>query len=386
MESQKFLTFGQPDFGPEEGQEVLDSIAKRWLGTGPKVAQFEKDFIAYKNSAETQHAAALFSATAGLHLSCLAIGLKSGDEVITTPMTFCATVNAIIHAGGTPVLADIDSKTMNISPDEIKRKISPRTKAIIPVHFAGRPCAMDAIMDIAKANKLFVIEDCAHAIETEYKGQKAGCMGDLGVFSFYATKNLAMGEGGLVLSRNEDLVRKIKCLGLHGMSADAWKRFSDDGYKHYDVVAAGFKYNMMDLQAAIGLHQLQKLAINGLKRKKIWEIYLEEFKNLPMELPEKMQDFEKHAYHLFTVLIDEEKSGITRDAFLAAMGKAKLGIGVHYRSIPEHPYYQDRFGWKSSDYPNADRVGKQTVSLPLSPSLTESDVSRVVESVKNIFN
>lgn len=377
-----FLVFGAPAIEDAEIQEVINSMKSGWLGTGPKVAQFERDFAAYKDAT---YSAALNSCTAALHLSILASDVKPGDEVITTPLTFCATVNAIIHAGGTPVLADVDPLTMNISPKEIESRITARTKAILPVHFAGRPCDMDAIMDIAKRNNLKVIEDCAHAIETEYKGKKAGNFGDFGCFSFYVTKNIVTGEGGMVLAQKEEDIARIKVLGLHGMSKDAWKRFSDEGYKHYQVVECGYKYNMMDLQAAIGIHQLKRIEQYWQRRKEIWQRYNEAFSSLPLGLPADTEPDTRHAYHLYTVLVDEKKAGITRDAFLDGMTKENIGVGVHYLSVPEHPYYQQTFGWKPEDYPNAMRIGRQTVSLPISAKLTDRDVEDVIAAVKKVL-
>lgn len=373
-----FLVFGAPPIEDAEIQEVVDSMKSGWLGTGPKVARFEREFASYKGVELT---AALNSCTAALHLSILAAGIKHGDEVITTPMTFCATINAIIHAGGTPVLADVDSKTMNIDPEQIERRISPKTKAILPVHFAGRPCDMDAIMCIAKRHNLKIIEDCAHAIETEYKGRKAGTFGDFGCFSFYVTKNIVTGEGGMVLAKKEEDIARIKVLGLHGMSKDAWNRFSDEGYKHYQVVECGFKYNMMDLQAAIGIHQLKRVEDYWKRREEIWGQYNNAFYDLPIELPIDPAPDTRHAYHLYTIKIDEERTGISRDAFLNAMTAHNIGVGVHYLSIPEHPYYQKTFGWKPEDYPHAMKIGRQTISLPISAKLTDEDVGDVIEGV-----
>lgn len=378
-----FLVFGAPAIEDAEIQEVVNSMKSGWLGTGPKVAQFERDFAAYKGAT---YSAALNSCTAALHLSILASDVKPGDEVITTPLTFCATVNAVIHAGGTPVLADVDPVTMNISPKEIERKITAKTKAILPVHFAGRPCDMDAIMDIARRHNLKVIEDCAHAIETEYKGKKAGNFGDFGCFSFYVTKNIVTGEGGMVLARKEEDIARIKVLGLHGMSKDAWKRFGDEGYKHYQVVECGYKYNMMDLQAAIGIHQLQRIEKYWQRRLEIWQRYNTAFAGLPLGLPADQEPDTRHAYHLYTVMVDDKKAGISRDAFLDGMTKENIGVGVHYLSVPEHPYYQQAFGWKAEDYMNAMRLGRQTVSIPISAKLTDKDVEDVIEAVKRVFN
>lgn len=380
--SERFLVFGAPHFTQAEITDVIDCLQSGWISTGPKVELFERRFKQYKGST---YCAAVNSCTAALHLALIASGIRPGDEVITTPLTFCATVNAIIHSGATPVLADIDPVSMNIDPVRIEEKITKRTRAIIPVHFAGRSCNMDALMDLAAKYNLKVIEDCAHAIETEYMGKKAGTFGDFGCFSFYATKNVVTGEGGMVIAKKQEDIDGVKTLGLHGMSKDAWKRFSDEGYKHYQVVDVGFKYNMMDLQAAIGIHQLEKVEENWLRREAIWNRYNHDLAHLPLELPSSIEPNTRHAYHLYTVLIDKETAGINRDDFLTAMTKKKIGVGVHYLSIPEHPYYQKTYGWKPEDYPSALRVGRQTVSLPLTPNLSDEDVDRVIQSVHQIL-
>jgi dTDP-4-amino-4,6-dideoxygalactose transaminase len=379
---EKFLVFGAPLIEDAEIEEVVATMKSGWLGTGPKVAKFEEDFKKYKGA---QNAVALHSCTAALHLSILAAGISAGDEVITTPMTFCATVNAILHAGGTPVLADIDPITLNIDPGQIRRRITSRTKAIVPVHFAGRSCDMDSLTAIAVEHNLNIIEDCAHAIETEYRAQKAGTIGNFGCFSFYVTKNVVTGEGGMVITRSEADASRIKILGLHGMSKDAWKRFGDDGYKHYQVVECGFKYNMMDLQAAIGIHQLRRVESNWSRREEIWNRYMQEFEKLPVGLPATPEAHAKHGYHLFTLQVDKTRSGLSRDEFIDAMTASNIGVGVHYLSIPEHPYYQKTFGWKPEDFPNAMKIGRSIVSIPLSAKLSEDDIADVVASVKAIL-
>lgn len=376
-----FLVFGSPSIEEAEIEEVVDSLRSGWLGTGPKVARFENDFASYKGM-EVFHIAAVNSGTAALHLSMIAAGIGPGDEVITTALTFCATVNAIIHAGAIPVLADINPQTMNIDPTDIELKITSRTRAILPVHFAGRCCDMDSIMGIAKRHELKVIEDCAHAIESEYKGKKTGTFGDFGCFSFYVTKNVITGEGGMILAKNEKDIARVKVLALHGMSKDAWRRFSDEGYKHYYVTECGFKYNMMDLQAAIGIHQLKRVEKNWIRRQEIWNYYQQAFADLPVACPAEPEPNTKHGYHLYTLLIDKDRTGMNRDIFLNEMTKQNIGVGVHYLSIPEHPYYQKVFGWKPEDYPNAMRVGRQTVSLPLSAKLTNKEVEDVIFAVK----
>ena len=380
----RFLVFGSPLIEEEEIAEVVECLRSGWIGTGPRVAKFEEDFAAYKG---VHHAVALNSCSAALHLSLLASNLSSGDEIITTPLTFCATVNAIIHAGATPVLADIDPATMNIDPKEIERRISPKTRGIVPVHFAGRACEMNDIVSLAQKHDLKIIEDCAHAIETEYRGHKAGTFGDFGCFSFYVTKNIVTGEGGMVLAKRDEDISRIKVLGLHGMSKDAWKRFGDDGFKHYHVVEYGFKYNMMDIQAAIGIQQLKRVETYWSRRENVWQNYMEALGNLPICLPAPVEADTRHAYHLFTILIDEEKTGVTRDAFLDRMTANGIGVGVHYLSLPEHPYYQQTFGWKPEDYPNSMRIGRQIVSLPISAKLSKQDHNDVIDAVKaSLFN
>jgi dTDP-4-amino-4,6-dideoxygalactose transaminase len=380
----KFIVFGAPDIQQAEIDEVVASLESGWLGTGPKVARFESDFARYKG-VDAAHVAGLNSCTAALHVSMTAAGLKPGDEVITTAMTFCATANSIIHAGATPVPADIQADSLNIDPVAIEAKITERTRAVIPVHFAGRPCDMDAIMDIAARHDLLVIEDCAHAIETQWKGRPAGTFGDFSCFSFYVTKNVATGEGGMVVARRLEDIARIKVLSLHGMSRDAWHRFSDEGYKHYHVVEAGFKYNMMDLQAAIGIHQLQRVDQGWQRRRAIWARYQAAFADLPVGLPADPSGDMRHAYHLYTLRIDQAACGISRDAFLKAMSEAGIGVGVHYLSLAEHPFYRERFGWRPEDYPVAQAYGRQTVSLPLSPKLSDAQVSYIEETVTDLL-
>ena len=375
----KFLVYGSPLIEQPEIDEVVACMKSGWMGTGPKVKQFEDMIAAYKNA---PYAMALNSCTAALHLSMLAIGIKPGDEVIVPTMTFAATANAVIHAGGKPVFADCGRDTMNIDPQDIERKITPKTKAIIPVHFAGRSCDMDAIMSIAKKKKLKVIEDCAHAIESEYHGRKTGTFGDLGCFSFYVTKNIVTGEGGMVITKNQEYADTIKVLGLHGMSKDAWKRFSDEGYKHYQVVYAGFKYNMMDLQAAMGIHQLKRIDQYWKKRKDIWGQYNDALKDLPVFLPAPAEPKTRHAYHLYTLLLDIDRTTITRDQFLNAMTKENIGVGVHYIALHLHPFYRKTFGYKPGDFPNAEWISERTVSLPLSPKLNDQDISDVILAVE----
>ena len=358
---------------------MVATLRSGWIGTGPRAARFERDFADYKGVAR---AVALSSCTAALELSLRAAGIGSGDEVITTALTFCATANAIAHVGATPVLADVDPVTMNLDPSSVEQRITQQTRAIVPVHFAGRPCEMDELLAIASRRDLVIVEDCAHAIESRYRGKPLGTLGDFGAFSFYVTKNVVTGEGGMAIARDPEALERIKVAALHGLSKDAWKRFGDAGYRHYTVTDVGFKYNMTDMQASLGIHQLARVEANWLVRARIWRHYDEVLRDLPIELPAACPDDMRHAHHLYTILVDEDSCGISRDDFLGEMTALNIGVGVHYLSLPEHPFYQDRYGWLPEDYPHAMRIGRQTVSIPLSAGLCDEDVADVVDAVK----
>lgn len=380
---EEFLKFGMPKIEQSEIDEVADTLKSGWLSTGPKVSKFEEAFRAYKGA---KYALAVNSCTSALHLSLIAIGIKSGDEVIVPTMTFAATANCVIHAGGKPVFVDCEKDTLNMCIHDVEKKITPRTKAIIPVHFAGRACPMDDIRVLAKKHKLKIIEDCAHAIETEYHGEKAGMMGDLGCFSFYATKNLATGEGGMLLTDNEEYAKQAKMMSLHGMTRDAWKRFGTEGFKHYQIEAAGFKYNMMDIQAAIGIHQLSRVEKSWRRREVIWKTYDEALKDFDVFLPAPAEQNTKHAYHLYTACLDIDRLGATRDEFLDHMTKQKMGVGVHYVALHLHPYYQKALGYKRGQFPNAEWISDRTVSLPLSPAMDEKDLKDSLNAMEEFFH
>ena len=377
----RFLVFGAPAIGDAEIEGVVDSMRRRWIGTGPKVAAFETRFAAYKHAA---HAVAVGSATAAMHLALLALNIGPGDEVITTTMTFCSTVNVIIHAGAQPVLADCERDSLNISPDEIEARINPRTKAILIVHFAGRSCDMDAIEAIRRRHGLLLIEDCAHAIETTYGGRPAGTFGEAGCFSFYATKNLTTGEGGMVTTDDEEVAARIKVLALHGMSRDAWKRFSDDGYRHYAVVEAGFKYNLTDMQAAIGLAQFDKLDAMWARRERVWRRYDAAFADLPVFLPKPPEPGTRHAYHLYTPLLDLSRLSCDRDQVLQGMTQEGIGVGVHYLPVHSHPFYRQFFKTNQS-FPNAEFIGERTLSLPLSGDIDDQAVEDVITAFRRLL-
>jgi dTDP-4-amino-4,6-dideoxygalactose transaminase len=298
-------------------------------------------------------------------------------------MTFVATANAVLHAGGTPVLVDVDRATGNVDPDAIAAAIGPRTRAVVVVHFAGRPCDMERVMALAARHDLRVIEDCAHAIETEYRGRKAGTLGDVGCFSFYVTKNVVTGEGGMAITGERALADRLRTLALHGMTKDAWRRFSDKGYVHYDVVEAGFKYNMMDLQAAIGIHQLQRVEASWKRRLAIWRRYDEALADLPLFLPPAPEPGTRHALHLYTVLVDGDRTPVERDELLARLNARQIGTGVHYRAVHVQPLYRERFGYRPEQLPNAAWISERTLSLPLSPKLTDGDVEDVIGALRD---
>jgi dTDP-4-amino-4,6-dideoxygalactose transaminase len=376
-----YLVFGAPGIGQDEIDEVVSTLRSGWLGTGPRVGRFEEAFGRYTGAT---HAVAVNSCTAALHLSLLVAGVGPGTEVITTPMTFVATLNAIMHVGARPVLVDCDRETGLIDPDRIADAVTPRTRALLPVHFHGRPCSMDEILDIARARDLVVIEDAAHAIEAKHRGRSVGTIGDLTCFSFYVTKNITTAEGGMVTTEREDLADRIKVLALHGMSRDAWKRYSDTGYRHYEVVVPGFKYNLTDLHAAIGLRQLPYIEEWLLRREAIWQRYDEAFADLPVGRPAPASDDIRHARHLYALLIDRNHCGFDRDTFMDGMHARNIGTGVHYIAAHLHAFYRDALGYSPRDLPNASWISERTVSIPLSAHLTDEDVEDVIAAVRHV--
>ena len=379
-----FLPFSIPTIGEEEINEVVDSLRSGWITTGPKVKRFEESF---KNYVGAPYAVPLSSATAGLHLAMLALGLKPGDEVITTPMTFAATVSMIVQGGGTPVLADIESTgTLNIDVEQMRRKITPRTRALVPVHFAGQPCDMDPIFALAREFDLAVIEDAAHAIGTEYKGARIGSLDSVSVFSFHPIKNITTGEGGMVATRDERIAEEISLMKFHGMNREAWKRYEASGTPNYDIVMPGFKYNMMDLQAALGLHQLEKLERFIEMRTFLASFYDEAFCDVAELLsPEPVPYEHRHAWHLYTPLIKIEELSIDRDEFMAQLKRENIGTGLHFKAIHHHPYYRDTLGIAPGELPNADYASDRILSLPLFPLMTLEDARDVVAAVKTVI-
>ncbi len=377
-----YLVFGSPLIEQDEINEVVATLKSGWIGTGPKVAQFEEDF---KNYVGVKYAIAVASCTAGLHLSVVALGIKEGDEVIVPALTFAATANAVIHSGAKPVFVDVDRESMTLDFEDVRRKITSRTKAIIPVHFAGRAVDMDKLNEIANEYGIHIINDAAHAIETEFLGKKIGTFNDLTSYSFYVTKNLTTSEGGMIVTNNEAIANRLKIYALHGMSKDAWKRFSDDGYKHYQIVFPGFKYNMTDIQASLGIHQLRKVERFHERRQQVWDEYNRRLKDLPLILPTATDPTSRHGLHLYIILVDDTKTKITRDQLITELHKRKIGTGVHYLGLNWHPFYQQEFGYKIGDFPNSDFISERTLSIPFSAKLTDEDVNDVVKALEDIL-
>ncbi|UYP03156.1 DegT/DnrJ/EryC1/StrS family aminotransferase [Bacillus subtilis] len=377
-----FLPYSLPLIGKEEIQEVTETLESGWLSKGPKVQQFEKEFAAFVGA---KHAVAVNSCTAALFLALKAKGIGPGDEVITSPLTFSSTANTIIHTGATPVFADIDQNTLNIDPVKLEAAVTPRTKAVVPVHFGGQSCDMDAILAIAQNHGLFVLEDAAHAVYTTYKQRMIGSIGDATAFSFYATKNLATGEGGMLTTDDEELADKIRVLSLHGMSKAAWNRYSSNGSWYYEVESPGYKMNMFDLQAALGLHQLKRLDDMQKRREEIAGRYQTAFQQISGLITPFVHDDGRHAWHLYVLQVDEKKAGVTRSEMITALkDEYNIGTSVHFIPVHIHPYYQKQFGYKEADFPNAMNYYKRTLSLPLYPSMSDDDVDDVIEAVRDI--
>jgi dTDP-4-amino-4,6-dideoxygalactose transaminase len=382
MADEPYIVFGSPLIDAADVDAVAETLRSGWIGSGPRVAEFEAAFRAYLGAVDT---VAVSSGSAALHLSMIAAGIGPGDEVITTPLTFAATANSIVHTGARPVFADVDRATMNIDPAEIEARVTARTRAIVPVHLAGRPCDMDAIDAVAHRHGLLVIEDAAHAIEAAWRGRKVGTTSPFTCFSFYVTKNMTTVEGGMVAVNDPALADRIRTHALHGLSADAWTRFRDDGYRHYEVVCPGFKYNMTDVSAALGLRQLERIGSWHERRADLWRRYDEAFAGLPGTTPAPVPDGCVHARHLYTLLVGVDTLGLSRDDVMLALHRRGIGTGVHYRSLHLHPYYRDRFSLQPDDFPNAAWISERTLSLPLSAKVTDGEAGRVVEAVRGVL-
>ncbi len=379
-----FLPFALPEIGEEEIDEVVDSLKTGWLTTGPKTKRFEKDFAEFMGAGV--EALAVNSATSGLHLGLEALGISPGDEVITTPYTFTATAEVIRYLGAHPVFVDIDPVTFNIDPSKIEQAVTPRTKAILPVHFGGLACQMELILQIARNYSLKVVEDAAHAIPTTYKGKLIGTLeSDATVYSFYATKTIATGEGGMIVTRNPELAKRCSVMRLHGISRDAFDRYtSTKPAWHYEVIAPGFKYNMNDLAASLGIHQLKKAWMLQEKRAEIAQRYNRALADLPLLLPPKPQEGDTHAWHLYVIRLDDS-APVSREDFIEQMAAKGIGCSVHYIPLHLHPYWRDTYQLKPEDFPNALSTYKHAISLPIYTKMTEADLERVIQGVREIL-
>ena len=378
-----FLPFARPSISRAAIDEVVACLESGWITTGPRVQKFEQ---ALKQYLGAPHVLALSSATAGLHLALLALDLQPGDEVITTPMTFAATLNTIVLAGGRPVLVDVEPHTYNMDVTRLADAIGERTRAIMPIHFAGLPVDLDPLYALAKKHGLRVIEDAAHAIGTEYSGRRIGAFGDTQVFSFHPNKNITTGEGGAIATRDEKYAARLALLRFHGMDREAWNRFGKTGSQHYEIVEPGYKYNMMDIQAALGLHQLP--ALDGFIRRRTelaqrYQRLLADWRKLA--LPRAPSYSHRHAWHLYTPLVNAEAAGMNRDDFMQALKQRNIGTGLHYRAVHLYPYYRERFGFKRGDFPIAESIGDRIVSLPLFPDMTDVDQDRVLDAMRDVF-
>jgi dTDP-4-amino-4,6-dideoxygalactose transaminase len=378
-----FLPFARPAIGEEEIAELLDTLRSGWITTGPKVERFAGEFAAYVGG---RFAVPVSSATAGLHVALLALGVGPGDEVITTPLTFVATLNTIVHCGAVPVLADIDRATLNVRVEEIEKRITTRTRAIVPVHYVGQAADLDPILNLASRHGIAVLEDAAHAVGSEYRGRRIGSFPTTSVFSFHPNKNMTTGEGGMVVTEDEEVFEKASLLKFHGMDREAWKRFAKAGSPRYDVAVPGFKYNMMDIQAALGLHQLRRLEGFLIERERLAARYDAAFAGqrgllLPARVPYPV----RHAWHLYTPLVDVDRLSIGRDEFMTQLKSRNIGSGLHYTAAHEFSYYADRFGWKPEDFPEAHFVSERIVSLPLFPGLSDADQDDVVDAVREVL-
>ena len=382
MKKVEFVPLHKPFFDENEEQELISTLRSGWITTAKRTAKFEKNFSEFIGS---RYAVALNSCTAALHLALTCAGVKNGDEVITTPFTFAASVNTIIHSGGTPVFADIEPDTLNIDPAEIEKKINLKTRALIIVHYAGNSCKLDEIREIADMKGIKVIEDAAHSIGTEYKGKKIGSDSEFACFSFYANKNITTGEGGMLTTNNSDVAERSKRLSLHGLSSGAWSRYEKKGTPHYEIVEPGYKYNMSDIMAAIGIHQLNKIDDLFRKREKIVSIYNENLSSIDEIDILFPPGYTKPSYYIYVIKLKLEKLTKNRDEIAGMLKDAGVGVSIHFKSVHLHKYYRDKYNIKPDDLPAANAASDSVLTLPLYPTMTMDEVDFVIDKVISVI-
>ncbi|MPZ78683.1 MAG: aminotransferase class I/II-fold pyridoxal phosphate-dependent enzyme [Deltaproteobacteria bacterium] len=379
--SSSFLPFHQPDIGEAEIESVVETLRSGWLTTGPKAKRLESDFARYLG---VRHAIAVNSCTAALHLALEAVGVREGDEVILPTMTFAASAEVVLYLKAKPVLVDCRADTLNIDAEKIAQAITKRTKAIMPVHFGGQPCDMNEIMEIARRHDLKVVEDAAHALPAQYQGKWIGAIGDATCFSFYATKTITTGEGGMVTTGNDEVAERMRMMSLHGISHDAWKRYTKEGSWYYEILSPGFKYNLTDIAAAIGIEQLKKCDELWEARQRIAMIYRNAFAKLEEIRFLAYRKDVQHAWHLFVIQLNLESLKIDRNRFIESLREKEIGASVHFIPLHFHPYYRDNFGYQRQEFPNASAAFERIISLPVYSKMTEADVERVIVAVKTI--
>lgn len=375
------IPFFAPSIGEEEIESVVETLRSGWLTTGPKVKQFED---AFAERVEARHAVAVNSATSALHLALEAIGVSAGDEILVPTLTFASTAEVVVHLGARPVLVDCRPDTLNIDPDKIEAKITPRTKAVIPVHYGGQPCDMDRILEIARARGLRVIEDAAHALPARFGDRMVGTIGDITCFSFYANKTITTGEGGMITTDHDALAERMRMMSLHGISKDAWKRFSAEGSWYYEVQAPGYKFNMTDIAASLGIHQLARCDEFWEARRRCAQLYDEGFSDVPEVAVPHVEFNVQHSRHLYVIQLQLQRLSIDRNRFIQEMNGTGIGTSVHYTPLHMHPYYRKTFGYQPDDLPVAKSVYERIISLPIYPKMSDDDVDYVIETIKRI--
>ena len=379
--NEDFIPFHKPYQDESEVNEVVDTIRSGWWTTGPKSVRFENEFKSYIGAG---HSLAVSSWTAAAHLVLEALGLKKGDEVIIPAFTFTATAEIVCYFGAVPVIVDVDRDTYNIDPEEVEKAITENTKVIIPVHFGGQPCEMDNIVKIAKKKHIKILEDAAHALPAKYKGRKIGTIGDATCFSFYATKTLATGEGGMICTENNEIAERCAIMRLHGINSDAWKRYTSEGSWYYEVVAPGYKYNFTDIQAGLGLAQLKKVEFLHNLRIEIFRKYNDGFKNNGYLKIYSIRPDRESAHHLYPVEIRIEKLRINRAQFINELKEHNIGVSVHFIPLYRHPYYKNTYNLNENNYSNSEEIFSRIISLPIWPGMTDAQVERVIDVVNGL--